>query len=335
MAENYAKANQYQYAATSSLVLQANRKGLPRRDQEPTGEPDSLWGKIDPKDFGTRAEREMPKGIEEKKKKAAARQSEEALERKRKKKEENAMNRAYGHTSVLSATEDWEGLNYRPRAGTREAYELILSFVYEYLGDQERSIIRSAADVILETLKTDTLKDFDKKKEIEKILSANIESEKFAQLVNLGKKITDYFAEGDAMDVDDNGDKVGEIDANLGVAVIFDDEDDDEDDQFELKEEDEDDLDEEEQAAAAAAAAARQAAEQEEATESSDEEDGFKTVLPGQEKKKKGKKSAFSTEPSDDIYPHDIDAFWLQRQIAAHYPDPHTAQEKTDRKSVV
>jgi pre-mRNA-splicing helicase BRR2 len=329
MAENYAKANQYQYAATSSLVLQANRKGLPRRDQEPTGEPDSLWGKIDPKEFGTRAEREMPKGIEEKKKKAAARQSEEALERKRKKREENAMNRAYGHTSVLSATEDWEGLNYRPRAGTREAYELILSFVYEYLGDQERSIIRSAADVILETLKTDTLKDFDKKKEIEKILSANIESEKFAQLVNLGKKITDYFAEGDAMDVDDNGDKVGEIDANLGVAVIFDDEDDDEDDQFELKEEDEDDLDEEEQAAAAAAAAARQAAEQEEATESSDEEDGFKTVLPGQEKKKKGKKSAFSTEPSDDIYPHDIDAFWLQRQIAAHYPDPHTAQEKT------
>ncbi|CAO3634283.1 unnamed protein product [Mucor hiemalis] len=81
MAENFAKANQYQYAATSSLVLQANRKGLPRRDQEPTGEPDSLWGKIDPKDFGSRAEKEAPKDIEEKKKKAAAKRSEILMKR--------------------------------------------------------------------------------------------------------------------------------------------------------------------------------------------------------------------------------------------------------------
>lgn len=330
MAENYAKANQYQYASNSSLVLQANRKGLPRRDQEPTGEPDTLWGKIDPKDFGSRAEREAPKGIEEKKKKAAARKSEDVLERRRKRQQENAMRRAYGYASVLAATEDQEGLNYIPRTNeTREAYELILAFIYDYLGDQPRSVIRSAADDILQTLKTDTLKDFDKKKEIEQLLSSTIESEKFAQLVNLAKRITDYSADGEPMDIDGSG-KVGEIDDELGVAVVFDEEDEDGDDnQFELREEDDDDLDEDEQAAAAAAAAARATAEQEEEAESTDEEDGFKTVLPGQEKKKKGKKSAFSTEPSDTIYAHDIDAFWLQRRIAAYYPDAHTAQEKT------
>ncbi|KAG1103085.1 hypothetical protein G6F42_017270 [Rhizopus arrhizus] len=326
MAENFAKANQYQYAATSSLVLQANRKGLPRRDQEPTGEPDSLWGKIDPKSFGSRVEREAPKDIEQKKKKAAARRSDDSNEKRRKKKEEKAISKAYGYSSVLSATEDWEGLNYRPRTKeTREAYEHILSFVYEHLGDQARDVIRSAADDVLETLKTDTLKDFDKKKEIESVIG-HIESEHFAQLVNLSKKITDYSADGEAMDVDENGDKVGEIDDELGVAVVFDDDEDEEeeDDQFEMKDDEEEDVDEETTAAMA------NAEHDEEAAESTDEEDGFKTVLPGQEKgKKKAHTKTDASQDEDAIFPHDIDAFWLQRQIAAQYPDAHTAQEKT------
>ncbi|GAN05971.1 pre-mRNA splicing factor [Mucor ambiguus] len=328
MAENFAKANQYQYAATSSLVLQANRKGLPRRDQEPTGEPDSLWGKIDPKSFGSRVEREAPKDIEQKKKKAAAKRSDDSNEKRRKKKEEKAISKAYGYSSVLSATEDWEGLNYRPRTKeTREAYEHILSFVYEHLGDQARDVIRSAADDVLETLKTDTLKDFDKKKEIESVIG-HIESEHFAQLVNLSKKITDYSADGEAMDVDENGDKVGEIDDELGVAVVFDDDEDeeDEDDQFEMKDDEEEDVDEE-----AEATIANPQDDEQAAAESSDEEDGFKTVLPGQVKgkKKAHSKKADAAQDEDAIFPHDIDAFWLQRQIAAQYPDAHTAQEKT------
>ncbi|KAI8977390.1 Sec63 Brl domain-containing protein [Mycotypha africana] len=330
MAENFAKASQYQYAATSSLVLQANRKGLPRRDQEPTGEPDSLWGKIDPKDFGSRAERETP-NIEAKKKKAAAKKQstgEDTSEKRRRKKEENAFNRAYGYSSVLSATEDWEGLNYRPRTKeTREAYEHILAFVYEHLGDQARDVIRSAADDVLETLKTDTLKDFDKKKEIESVIG-NIESEQFAQLVNLAKKITDYSTDGEAMDVDENGGKIGEIDDELGVAVVFDEDEDEEEegDQFELKDEEEDeDIDEEQ------LTAQNSEEDEDEDKEPSDEEDGFKTVLPGQSKKKRSasKKQSFAaTQDEDILLPHDIGAFWLQSQIASHY-DAHTATKKT------
>jgi pre-mRNA-splicing helicase BRR2 len=314
MAEDFAKANQFQYAATSSLVLQANRKGLPRRDQEPTGEPETLWGKIDPKGFGSRVERETPKDMEEKKKKAAAKRSDENVERRRKKKEESALSKAYGYSSVLSATEDWEGLSYRPRTKeTREAYEHILSFVYQHLGDQERDVIRSAADDVLETLKTDTLKDFDKKKAIEAVIG-NIESEHFAQLVNLSKKITDYAGDGEAMDVDQDGVN-GDIDDEVGVAVVFDDDEEEEDDQFEMKEdEDEDEEDD----------GLRMRVAQDDEAEESDQEDGFKTVLPGQSKKK-----TKATSSTDSIFPHDIDAFWLQRQIATHYPDPHTAQEKT------
>lgn len=332
MAENIAKANQYQYAANSSLVLQADRSGLPRRDQEPTGEPESLWGKIDPKDFGSRAVRTTPKDLEEKKRRAAER-SEEKAERRRRKKEESAISKAYGYSSVLSATDDWEGLNYRPRTKeTREAYEHILAFVYEHLGDQARDVIRSAADDVLETLKTDTLKDFDKKREIESVIGT-MSSDRFAQLVNLSKKITDYDTEGDAMNVDENGEKVGDIDDELGVAVVFDEdeEEEEEDDQFEVKDVEEEE--EEEPTAGvgpAISAADKPLIDEEEAEESPDEEEGFKTVLPGAKGDQK-KRTGASAQRPDVISPHDIDAFWLQRQIATHYPDPHTAQEKTQK----
>ncbi|KAI7862372.1 Sec63 Brl domain-containing protein [Spinellus fusiger] len=318
MAENIAKANQYQYAANSSLVLQADRKGLPRRDQEPTGEPETLWGRIDTKEFGSRVERETPKDIEEKKKKAAER-AEEVAEKRRRKKEESAISKAYGYSSVLSATEDWEGLNYKPRTKeTREAYEHILSFVYEHLGDQARDIIRSAADDVLETLKTDTLKDFDKKREIESVIGS-IQSERFAQLVNLSKKITDYSAEGDAMEVDEHGQKLGEIDDELGVAVVFDDdeEEEDEDNQYEVRDDDQEEEDHYDET------------QEEEEDAKKDEEDGFKTVLPGAESKKK--RSSTTKRSLDHVTPYDIDAFWLQRQVATYYSDPYTAQEKTTK----
>ncbi|ORX48547.1 Sec63-domain-containing protein [Hesseltinella vesiculosa] len=322
MAENIAKASQYQYAANASLVLQADRSSLPRRDQEPTGEPETLWGKIDPKEFGARAQREGPKDIEEKKKRAAKR-AEDSADRQRRKREETSLDKAYGYSSVLSATEDWEGLNYRPRTKeTREAYEHILSFVYDHLGDQARDVIRSAADDVLETLKTDAMKDFDKKREIESVIGP-IESERFAQLVNLSKKITDYSNDGSAMDVDGKD----EMDDELGVAVVFDDEEDeeDQDDQYEVREEDEEE--DEDQDAPMAPAEEQPAGEEEDL--STDDEEGFKTVLPGQRKKKKTAGASAKSQSPDEVAPHDIDAFWLQRHIASHYSDPHEAQDKT------
>ena len=88
----------------------------------------------------------------------------------------------------IEATENVEGLTYRPcTAETREVYELILSIVNQVLGDQANDIVRSAADTVLETLKNDSLKDFDKKKEIEDILG-NFTNESFSQLVSLSKK---------------------------------------------------------------------------------------------------------------------------------------------------
>lgn len=97
MAENIQKQTQYKYTANSNLVLQADRSSLPRRNQEPSGEPESLWGKINPKDFGDRAQRtfneekekrEKRKKEREEKRKQKGYSSLDSLERPKKKKKE-------------------------------------------------------------------------------------------------------------------------------------------------------------------------------------------------------------------------------------------------------
>ena len=87
------------------------------------------------------------------------------------------------------------GIVYRPKTqDTRQTYEVLLSFIQEALGDQPRDILCGAADEILAVLKNDKLKDRDRKREIDAFLGA-VTDERFALLVNLGKKITDFGSE--------------------------------------------------------------------------------------------------------------------------------------------
>ena len=59
---------------------------------------------------------------------------------------------------------------------------------------QPRDILCGAADEVLATLKDEHLKEREKQKEIVSLLGP-LEDEKFALLVGLGKKITDYGAD--------------------------------------------------------------------------------------------------------------------------------------------
>ncbi len=59
---------------------------------------------------------------------------------------------------------------------------------------QPRDILCGAADEVLATLKDEHLKEREKQKEIVSLLGL-LEDEKFALLVGLGKKITDYGAD--------------------------------------------------------------------------------------------------------------------------------------------
>ena len=99
----------------------------------------------------------------------------------------------------------------------------MLGEVHQALGDQAQDIVRSAADTVLESLKNEGLKDLDKKREIEEVIGS-ISSERFSQLLNLSKKLTDYNAEDEEMGDPDIEKKDAEIDDEVGVAVVFDDE---------------------------------------------------------------------------------------------------------------
>ncbi|KIP11835.1 hypothetical protein PHLGIDRAFT_124513 [Phlebiopsis gigantea 11061_1 CR5-6] len=293
----------YNYAAISSLVLTADRSALPRRDKEPDGAPTSLAGRIDPREMGSRVQREAPKDMQKKKKKAADSQEERIPKRRA------AETSGFGYTDIIEATQDVEGLTYRPRtAETREVYELILSSVHQALGDQAQDVVRSAADAVLEGLKNENLKDFDKKKEVEDVLGP-ISADQFSQLLNLSKKVTDYGAEDEAMVDPDMERKDAEIDDEMGVAVVFDEEEQEEEDEegFEIR----DESDEEEEAG-----------ENEEAPETLENDEEL--VVGGSSASQRSKAKA----DDDVVTPHSIDGFWVQRQISEIYPDPVTAADK-------
>ncbi len=330
--------SQYKYSAMSNLVLQADRRFTTRRNDESTGDPESLAGRMTIREMGSRKAREDvpkqkksaagPKDVE----RGGIREGEDVLEREQKKRKRGEPAQLRG-TGILSAADALiEGIRYRPRTpATRATYDLILTTVADNLGDVPHDVVRSAADAVLETLKDENMKDFDKKKEIDDLLGAVMESKKFNELVNLGKKITDY----DAEDVDEAMDGVGaaegggaELDERQGVAVVFDESDEDDDgvernyeirDEEDTSDEELDDSEERPGADDAATAAERELAE-------GDAEGGEEMIIDsraesGQEPSKKRLKNTVAT--------HDIDAYWLQRQIGRIYTDAHIQQTKT------
>lgn len=132
---------------------------------------------------------------------------------------------------------------YRPKTKeTREAYEAMLSVISSQFTDTPQDVLRGAADEVLAALKNDHMKDPERHKEINSLLGA-IPDERFAQLVALGKLITDFVPEGEAAAAAADGE--GALDEELGVAVEFEDESEEEEDEGLVDELDEEEADEE------------------------------------------------------------------------------------------
>lgn len=304
---------------------------MTRRDNEPTGEAESIIGRIDPKEMGSRATVRDDLKLDEKKKKAEKdkqkreRQLEAGGATKRKLPGQGATR--YG--DVLEATQDLEGLDYRPRtAETRAVYELMLASVHSLLGDTPPAMVRSAADMILSYLKDDALKDLDKKREIDSLVSTSVPADTFAQLVSLGKKITDYGDDDDAAKGGDGDTAMDEskIDDDVGVAVVFDEDEDDEDEDgagFEIRDSDDDDDEEDEMATGNA----QEDDEMVTGADFKDDEDADENLVIGANGSKTT--TSQSTSTSGNVPAREIDGFWLQRLVAQSYPDPLEAAEKT------
>ncbi|KAJ4827132.1 DExH-box ATP-dependent RNA helicase DExH12 [Turnera subulata] len=227
-AEAHARFKQYEYRANSSLVLTTDSR--PRDTHEPTGEPESLYGKIDPKSFGDRAARGRPPELDEK------------LQKSKRKKERDPLSsdapparqskrRRLREESVLVAAE--EGV-YQPKTTeSKAAYVAILDFIQRQLGGQPGSIIAAAADEILAVIKNESLKTHDKKKEVEKLLNP-IPGPDFDQLVSYARLITDYQDGGDSAAGASAANGEDALDDDVGVAVEFDEDNEDEDEESDL-----------------------------------------------------------------------------------------------------
>lgn len=285
MADAAARSLQYEYKANSNLVLQADTRLIERRPRdEATGEVVSLVGKLEGSRMGDRYQRTKPAKSEEKK-------------AKRQKREETRYDLAKlkGQSLLSEGIEDMVGILYRPKTTeTRQTYEVLLSFIQEALGDQPRDVLCGAADEVLAVLKNDKIKDKERRKETEALLGGLAE-ERYAVLVNLCKKITDYGVDEKAQTTDEN------IDETYGVNVQFEESDEEEDDICgEVKEED-----------------------------SNDETEGEEAVVDSTlHATNLGLNQESGGKGSKPLHPREIDAYWLQRKLRKFYDDPVVAQTK-------
>lgn len=294
-AEAHARFKQYEYRANSSLVLTTDSR--PRDTHEPSGEPETLWGKIDPKSFGDRAYRGKPPELEEKLKKSRTKREREATDAAASEPKRSSKRRRGKEESVLSLADD--GV-YKPKTKeTGAAYEVLLGVIQQQFGGQPQDVLSGAADEVLSVLKNDKLKSAEKKKEIEKLLNS-IPAAVFDQLVAIAKLITDYQDAGEAVAAAADG-KDEDLD-DVGVAVEFEeDEEEEESDYDQVHESDGDDEDGLESGGATAMQ-----------MESIDDDD------------------LDEANEAEAINVQDIDAYWLQRKISQSYEgaiDPQQSQK--------
>jgi pre-mRNA-splicing helicase BRR2 len=305
MADEAARSLQYEYKLNSNLVINPNKDLIEKRSRdEPTGEVLSLTGSDIATKMGDRYQRTKPKLLDEdnrqqKVKKQKLDDSSTTVSSTNK----NDINKYKGQSILSTDFDDMSGIIYRPKTQeTRQSYEVILSFIQECIGDHPRDVICGAADEILIILKNDRLKDKERKKEIEQLLGG-LADERFSQLVNLGKKITDWSNE--QLEQQNEGMDVENMDETIGVKVMIGDEEDDE-------EEDNNDL--------------YEVDEEDEENENEDEEARSKIIS----NTAADLQASLSNQKSNkfQIQPHEIDAFWLQRKLSKIYDDPTQAQTK-------
>lgn len=205
--KDFPPANSTYRDVSTSMVIQTDRSEIIRRDREAGSDVvESLWGRASISEMGSRAGRE-----------AAPKTSSNVLGLRSSK-----LSAKQNQSSFYDLDDEME-LKYRPRTKeTRTAYEHILTFLQQLadFSDQPASVLRSATEEVLIILKAteESWKDFDRKLKIEQCLgikSGEILSEKYAQLVNLARRITDFSIEED--------DNFAEFDGPQDIAVVFDD----------------------------------------------------------------------------------------------------------------
>ncbi|KAJ8602966.1 hypothetical protein CTAYLR_001574 [Chrysophaeum taylorii] len=289
MAEEFARNRQYEYKANSNLVLEADRETR-RRSDEPTGEVESLWGRLGSQKMGDKVAGVKASDVERRKR----------LEKKLNKKKNNKRSRETTSIEVVpkrakAMTEEETAAagGYVPRTKeSRAAFEAILGACRAAMGDVPHDVLRGAGEEVVYLLKDD--KVHDRKAEIERLLGAKLGEAELADLVACGKRVGDFEVTAQAVD---EGER---LDEEMGVAVVFDD--DDESDEAE------DDVDE--------------------VRSEEDDDDAVRGVEAERESKLvTGVDREMDDEQQEDevLDVHEIDAHWLQRGLSKFYDDANVS----------
>lgn len=375
MAEREALQKRYAYSEMSNKVQRADRRSARGGDAGgPTGEVESLWNVLPSETLGRMGDRvsgDAAGGGKEGEDKGggkvpdSSRPAEvtELMERaaKRRKKKEAASNgnNEYGAskssrrhdifleggTSILDDTGNntsGGGMMYRPtHPGSRAAFETLLNLLSskQYLGNQPTSILHSAVEEVLQTLKDGYLRDPERKDEISKLLtglSSGVSDAVFAQMVSLGKAMDDYEEYKNRVDGNNDEDMEEEggggnkgVDDEMGVAVVFDDSEDEEEGG---RGEDDERSDVEEDVVVDVGDSSSEEGEGDNdannarGDESGDEE---RIVQGGDDQRKKSKGGA-SSKGARILSVHEIDAHYLQRRLAATLDDAEECARLSD-----
>uniref|UniRef100_A0A7I4Y827 U5 small nuclear ribonucleoprotein 200 kDa helicase n=1 Tax=Haemonchus contortus TaxID=6289 RepID=A0A7I4Y827_HAECO len=281
MADELARVQQYEYRQNSNLVLQVDYNLTDRRGrEEPTGEVLPL---------SDRVLKGMKMGDKYMRTKAPIQEQKKKRKRKTEEEDFRLMSK-----SVIGDNTELMG-SYKPRTQeTKQTYEVILAFIQEAIGDQPRDILCGAADEVLAVLKSDKVREKEKKKEVELLLGP-LTDERTAVLINLARKITDFSME------DEHKMEMDELDENEGVNVHFDESDEEQDAVIdEIKNVD----------------------------ESSSDDEGGEEAEHNETLRGEGFDEEEERTKKDALHPRDIDAHWIQRSLAKFFNDPIVAQQK-------
>lgn len=282
---------QYKYDEMSNKVI---RGGGKRPTDGVDADPTSLAGQISVKDMGTAIKSLEPNNNNNKSNSKANKSSNL----------DSFSKSEYNGTSYSFQGSTSEALTYRPtNQECAHVFDLMMTWVHNYLTDSSHDVILSASDTILEILKneSDQLSLQDKKREIGDLLDIVILDISFNELINLSKRITDYSV------LENTGDDEGEEED--AVALVFDDAGSDEDEQGHDSVDGDDD---EEQV--------------------HPEDDVEENALSNGEAVISASTQEIKDETLSILPLHTVDEFFLQRKVASLLKsDPESLQRTTDR----
>jgi len=184
----------YRYQAHASLVIQGDRK----YNKEPTGEAETLKGRIALEQMGDRVGQSRPVETRPSKKKSGR--------------------------STTTQEESLYGLYIPKTKETKLIFDELLSTLTRFLGDQPRDVLHGAADEVLAIVKNPEIIAGRKHIECSKLLADSLSDADFSLILRICSQINDF---GEANDIEDSVEE--DTNQEIGVAVVFDDSEDDSD----------------------------------------------------------------------------------------------------------